>query len=253
MIIINKQIGETPLSALKKFRQKNPEYEDARLSYAGRLDPMASGLLLILEDEEINQREKYLNLDKAYEFQVLFGVTTDTYDLLGVVDQIQKEPVSVDKQQVDKFLPELTGRQEMKYPPYSSKTVAVDGKKKSLWKLARSGRIDEVTLPTKEVEVYSLSCQEVQSVTKNYIINYIIKHVGSVEGDFRQEEIIEQWKQSLVGAPDEFKLGSFQMKCSSGTYVRRIAQRLGEQTECGAVTFSIKRTRVGGYELSDAD
>ena len=53
------------------------------MTYAGRLDPMASGLLIVLAGEETKNKEKYLNLDKEYLFEVLFGFKTVTYDFLG--------------------------------------------------------------------------------------------------------------------------------------------------------------------------
>jgi len=55
------------------------------MTYAGRLDPLAEGLLLVLTGEECKNKEKYLGLDKEYEVDVLFGFATDTYDILGKV------------------------------------------------------------------------------------------------------------------------------------------------------------------------
>ncbi|MCE9548798.1 tRNA pseudouridine(55) synthase TruB, partial [Candidatus Nomurabacteria bacterium] len=81
VIVLNKKEGETPLQALDKFRVKNKEYKYIKMTYAGRLDPMASGLLLALAGEETKNKEKYLKLKKEYDFEVLFGFATDTYDI----------------------------------------------------------------------------------------------------------------------------------------------------------------------------
>ena len=48
IIILNKKEGETQLQALENFRNKNPIYLGVPMTYAGRLVPMASCLLLIL-------------------------------------------------------------------------------------------------------------------------------------------------------------------------------------------------------------
>lgn len=48
VIILNKKEGETPLIALEYFRSKRKEYKDLKMTYAGRLDPMASGVLVVL-------------------------------------------------------------------------------------------------------------------------------------------------------------------------------------------------------------
>ncbi len=84
-VILNKKEGETPLQALERLRSSNSKYKDAKMTYAGRLDPMASGLLIILIGDEVKNKEKYLKLNKEYEFEVLFGFATDTYDILGKV------------------------------------------------------------------------------------------------------------------------------------------------------------------------
>ncbi len=68
ILVLNKKEGETPLEALEIFRKKNKEYMGVKMTYAGRLDPMASGLLLILAGEEAKNKEKYLILGKEYEF-----------------------------------------------------------------------------------------------------------------------------------------------------------------------------------------
>ena len=85
IILLNKKEGETPLERLELFRVKNKIYKNVKMTYAGRLDPMASGLLLILAGDETKNKEKYLILEKEYEFEVLFGFSTDTYDILGKI------------------------------------------------------------------------------------------------------------------------------------------------------------------------
>src|SRR5260221_10407124 len=88
--LINKKIGETPSEAILRFKIENPDYDTVAMTYAGRLDPMAEGLLLVLCGEEIDKKEKYLNLSKTYEFEVLWGFSSDTLDILGLVsDEIK--------------------------------------------------------------------------------------------------------------------------------------------------------------------
>ena len=67
VIILNKNGWETPLQCLEFFRLKYKEYKNIPMTYAGRLDPMASGVLVILVGEECKKKEKYLKLDKEYE------------------------------------------------------------------------------------------------------------------------------------------------------------------------------------------
>lgn len=90
MIIANKEIGETPLECLERARLSNCIAENMPMTYAGRLDSLATGKLLILVGEECKDKEKYLGLDKEYEIEVIFGVGTDTCDALGLIEKVEK-------------------------------------------------------------------------------------------------------------------------------------------------------------------
>ena len=61
-----KQRGETPLECLERFRITYPEHKDEKMTYLGRLDPMAEGVLLVATGEDIKQsrREEFFELDK---------------------------------------------------------------------------------------------------------------------------------------------------------------------------------------------
>jgi tRNA U55 pseudouridine synthase TruB len=67
-------------------------------------------------------------------------------------------------------------------------------------------------------------------------------------GDFRQQEILKIWRNKL-SEENNFYIGSFEIKCGSGTYVRGIANSLGERIKIPSLAYSIKRTRVGKYVL----
>ncbi|MBU2330236.1 hypothetical protein KKG57_02105, partial [Patescibacteria group bacterium] len=82
-VVLEKPVGQTPLEALRLFQERSPIYKDVPLSYAGRLDPMASGKLLVLIGEECKKQKKYHGLDKEYVIEVLLDIGTDTGDVLG--------------------------------------------------------------------------------------------------------------------------------------------------------------------------
>lgn len=247
MQIINKKIGETPLGALKRFRDENPAYADVRLSYAGRLDPMASGKLLILEGEENDRRQEFLGLDKGYEFEILFGVSTDTFDLLGLVTQVAKSAPKVELGDLQRVSSEFIGKQSMVYPPYSSMTVDYMGKQTPLWQLARGGDLPDL-LPEKEVEVYEVSIDTIRTVDSDYLYKYIRNHTEKVTGDFRQEEILERWKEVLKGGKKmNFCIAKAEVSSGSGLYVRRLVEQIGQHLDTPATTFSIHRSQIGTY------
>jgi len=71
---VYKEYGETPLECLERLRnisQFGDALKYAKLSYAGRLDPLAEGLMIVLVGEENKNRHSHLGLGKTYELDVL--------------------------------------------------------------------------------------------------------------------------------------------------------------------------------------
>ena len=255
--ILYKNIGETPLEALERFRVERiksaPDSNEAGywknvpMTYAGRLDPMAEGKLLILIGEECKNKEKYLSLDKEYEIEIVFGIATDTYDSLGIPQGRPAYFTQVYPAQIQ--FQNYLGKFIQPYPPYSSKTV--DGVQ--LHELSRRNELPK-EMPSKEVEIYEiemvaghtfvgLTCEELKA--------RIFYMIDRVHGDFRQEEIKGRWREVLddgVSGNESFEVMSIRVKCSSGTYMRSLAHRMGQDLGTGAFALSIKRTKIFGLQ-----
>ncbi len=242
-----KKMSETPLKCIERFKKENPEYLDLKMTYAGRLDPMAEGELLVLIGEECKKKEEYLELDKEYEFDVLFGFSTDTYDILGLVKNHLEIgfPSSLSlveiRGKIDRFLDKLVGKRTQEYPPFSSKTVGG----KQLFQITKDGDLDVVEIPTKEIEIYEAEFLKSYYISGRELKGNIMKRILLVNGDFRQEEILDKWNEVLNGREEEqFLISRIRVKCSSGTYMRSIAQKLGEFLGIEGLALGIKRTKI---------
>lgn len=245
MFIAYKNLGETPLECLERTRLEKGISLDVPMTYAGRLDPMAEGLMILLEGEECKEKETYTGLDKTYEFEILVGFETDTSDLLGLVTNSADGSICADSENFSAVLKNFLGTQEQSYPLYSSKTV--DGKQ--LHTHAREGRADFVR-PTHEVEIFSLVQTRVKTISKENLLKEITERISKVTGDFRQTEILERWNQVLRQSPqNEFQVFSCTLDCGSGTYVRQLISDIGKKLDVPMTTFSIKRTGVGRYHV----
>ena len=86
IILINKKEGETPLEALQYFRSRNKIYKEAKMTYAGRLDPMAKGLLLVLVGEETKKKARALQVKNISIFLLL--------NFNGVFGLVRKEQMA---------------------------------------------------------------------------------------------------------------------------------------------------------------
>lgn len=239
-IKLYKNIGETPLERIERFRDENPEYGEMKLSYAGRLDPMAEGVMLILIGDENKEREKHLKYSKEYTFKVLFGFATDSYDLLGFLQGRYKDK-KINEGELKKILKNFKGDIVQEYPPYSSKTV----KGKPLYKYAQEGKLGTIKLPKHEITIFDIKLLNFKEITASDLRKYIIENVLKVKGDFRQKETLNKWGRQLDKLPSEtFVLAKFNAYCSSGTYIRTIARDMGKKMGTKALAYSIKREDI---------
>jgi len=243
--------GITPNKLIDLIRKKYQEFADVKIGFAGRLDPLAHGVMLMMIGDENKNRDKYLNLSKIYEFQVLFGLDTDTYDVLGFLqsNKINMIPVNLEKQ-INEFIKSKIGKQVQVYPPYSSKTV----QGKPLFQWAREGRLSEIELPTHEIEIFNFDLLKIKEVPFDQIQKKILENINSVDGDFRQSETIKKWTKFFESAEGlTFKIASFKIECSSGTYVRSLGHELGKKIGSGGIALDILRVKVGEYTLSKSN
>src|SRR6185437_15178485 len=187
----------------------------------------------------------YLNMNKEYTLDVLFGFATDTYDILGKVIE-SGEVEGVTAKAISKALNEFRGKLQQEYPPYSSKTV--DGK--ALFEWAREGALHALVMPSRSVTVYEIDITGLYKIKEAQLLHYIETSVSKVNGDFRQEEVLRLWKQNLKqNGTREFPAATIKISCSSGTYARSIAHGLGEELGVPALALHILRTQVGEYSI----
>ncbi len=248
VITIYKKIGETPLEALTRLRECVPEYKEETLSYAGRLDPMAAGVMLVLAGDANKEREKYLNLEKDYSTEILFGISTDTYDTLGLITDIVQTPFEIEEfeTKLSEKVKEMKGTFSQKYPEYSSKPV--DGT--PLFMHARAGK--RVAVPAHDVTIFGSELKSVKLIGRVELLSRIESQIGLVKGDFRQADIIAMWKEKLEQSEiKEFAVAEVDLSVSSGFYVRQYAHDLGLSLGVPALALSILRTRVGEWGVGD--
>jgi tRNA pseudouridine55 synthase len=248
-----KNEGETPLQALARLRSRENIPDSAKLAFAGRLDPMASGVLLVLMGDECKKREKYLNLDKEYTFQVLLGVQTDTGDILGLVQKVGAT-LKVSVEEINTVTSSFIGTYLCEYPAFSSKPVK--GKQLFMWAL--EGRLDEITLPKKEVMLYKLDFVAMETLNRGEVLIQVQNRIAKVPpvtesskalgNDFRRAPVLESWRTWEKDAPEQVQVLTFRCVCSSGAYMRTLAKDIARELGLLGLAWNITRTKVGVYK-----
>jgi tRNA U55 pseudouridine synthase TruB len=283
MKLIYKNIGETPLEALEKFRQSEPSLKEETLSYIGRLDPMAEGEMIVLVGKEENQkRDEYLNFDKEYVAEFLVGFATDAGDLLGLVQKSSADKTAAANNKDETFQKNLTEKiatlpeklskiTEQKFPWFSSKHVFG----RALFDWFKAGQQKEIERPSKQIKIYSAELDESRTIESTELLNYLTDNINKVKGDFRQSEILKKWqgilksvstektataKSPVVNFPtaefpisefpisefpiSEFPIFTLKLKVSTGTYIRGLTEEIEKELGVPVVLFSLKRSKI---------
>lgn len=251
--VIAKKVGETPLAAVERFRIAQPASQDIPIAYAGRLDPMASGTLLLLLGDECKKQSAYHDLDKTYEFSVLFGVGSDTGDVLGRLEH--RSPPQVTTTQLRTACRALRGPIALPYPHFSSKTV--QGKPLHTWTL--EGRLDEIEIPIRRSTVYDLrplgDLQEYTGVELYERACARIAQLPTVTAprkalgeDFRRADVLSDWAAFRdTHGTDRYTVAQFTCTASSGTYMRSLAEEIASACNTIGLAHHIHRTTIGHF------
>lgn len=125
-----------------------------KVGFAGTLDPLASGLMILATDSATKMLDLFHRLPKVYEAKIIFGQTSASFDLETPI-LINDKVLAFDLAKLEQGLHKFLGQQEQVVPIYSAKKVA--GQK--LHSLARQGKTLEV-LPKNKIEIYSLKVLE---------------------------------------------------------------------------------------------
>lgn len=242
---IYKPIGKTSVEMIEILKRRFPEYSGQKISYAGRLDPMAKGVLVLLVGEEENKaRREREKSDKGYEFKIVFGISSDTYDILGI-PKLHKRIPSI--KEVEKIVPKFVGRISQRVPLYSS--YRINGS--PMYVLAKAGKISTKDQPLLKREIYDLKIIKSKKLSSKELLRIVKQRIGLLSKDFRQEIIIPMYEK-LLSKPTTFLELSMSARVSSGTYIRSLCNDIGEGLDTGSIAYDIYRTRSGNHKVEDS-
>ncbi|HWP79703.1 MAG TPA: tRNA pseudouridine(55) synthase TruB [Candidatus Acidoferrum sp.] len=178
LLLLDKPAGMSSHRAVAIVRRLS----GAKVGHAGTLDPMATGLLILLLGSATKLSSELLEGDKSYFAQALLGRETDTLDTTGTT--LQERPVHVTRARLEEVLAGFRGPITQTPPMYSA--VSVGGMR--MYKLARKGL--EVERPTRTVIIYELELHAFEgdrfsfsvACSKGTYIRSLIADVGAALG-----------------------------------------------------------------------
>jgi tRNA pseudouridine55 synthase len=159
-LVINKPKGKTShdvvdaVRHLAGFRQ---------IGHLGTLDPLATGVLVLLLGRATRLVQFYTGRRKRYKAGFRFGFATDAYDSDGEAQGPDTAPV-LDAALLEKLAAERVGRFEQIPPPFSAKKV----KGRPAYELARKKQ--PVELKAVEVELFEFKLTEIEGSIARFVI-----------------------------------------------------------------------------------
>jgi tRNA pseudouridine55 synthase len=189
---------------------------ERRIGHTGTLDPFATGVLVLLLGKATRLAQFLSGEDKEYDAIIRLGYATDTGDRTGTrIDGPKNTLGNWNEQQIEAALASLRGWIDQVPPMYSAKKR--EGKK--LYELARRG--EEVDREPVRVCIHEFAAIKADG--------HLIKDNLDGTFDFRAHVV-----------------------CSSGTYVRTLAEDFGKRLSVGAHLAELRRTRVGEFKVEAA-
>lgn len=152
-LLIDKPAGWTSFDVVAKVRnqmqkcwyEKHGERRRIKVGHVGTLDPMATGLLVILVGGYTKLAPQMTKLDKTYEVEMTLGQVSTTGDQEGELTEVSSFRPS--QSQVESIVASFVGEIDQVPPAYSA--IKVNGQR--AYKLARQGK--DVKLEPRKVKV----------------------------------------------------------------------------------------------------
>lgn len=226
-----------------------------RVGHAGTLDPMATGLLIIGFGQATRLLKVVVGHDKTYLATIRLGQATTTDDAEGRMlpsgPDVRQAVKGLDRAAVERTIADhLTG--DINQVPDSFSAIKVNGRR--AYDLARQGK--EVELAARPIHIARFEVLDYRTLVLPG------KDMGGVDqqpetGEFdrsssREGALPAETPGSPSGGMEVVDLDVV-VTCSSGTYIRALARDLGDLLGTGGHLTSLRRTRVGRFDLEAPD
>ncbi len=209
-----------------------------RVGHAGSLDPLATGLLLVMVGAATRLSPWLMGLDKTYLLTARFGVGTDTLDADGAVTG--RLPVDRGPEALTAALARFRGGIDQVPPAYSA--LKRDGER--LYKLAREGReLPELTPRRVRIDRLDLLATR-WGVTPDRVDAPPAPALPAVSAEM--DAGLPRPSDCLIYEAD------LVVDCTSGTYVRALVRDLAAFLGTLGHVRRLRRERVGPFVVTDA-
>ncbi|MCU1384931.1 MAG: truB [Acidobacteria bacterium] len=243
LLIIDKPSGPTSHDVVARIRRA---LREKRIGHTGTLDPMATGVLLLVVGKA-TRLAKFLNAsDKGYDATVRFGFATDTADAQGRPLGPPSDRPMPSRDAIEAALDAFRGTFLQQPPAFSAKKI--DGQRS--YKLARDAR------DTRDIRAKPPRGEDGADAAPGT--------APPAPAALDPARGTPHLAPVAVPAPCRVTAHAIRIvrldgdhltltiDCSAGFYIRSLAHDLGERLGIGAHLTALRRTRVGDFGLDRA-
>jgi tRNA pseudouridine55 synthase len=222
-LLIDKPSGPTSHDVVAFVRRT---LKTSRVGHTGTLDPLATGLLVVLVGPATRTAQFLAADEKEYVADVRLGASTPTYDAASLAEAV-RWPMTDDRwpmdAEVEAILARFRGSFLQMPPPYSAKKIA---SVPAYEKARKNQPVDLKPVPVTVRELERLDSS-------------LSGHRASAIGH----------RPSVIGQGGLLRL---RVAASAGFYVRSLAHDIGQALGCGAHLEALRRIRVGRFSVERA-
>ncbi|MCU0104859.1 tRNA pseudouridine(55) synthase TruB [Acholeplasma vituli] len=219
IFLIDKPAGMTSFDVIRKLRGKLNTKE---IGHAGTLDPMATGLLVVLVGKATKLSDLLTSETKSYQGTITFGTATDTYDRLGKITETMTD-FTLNELDIDTTIKSFLVKDSQVPPIYSA--IKIQGKK--LYQYARQEQSIEIEERPMEILSFVRTTALIQNSFSFEIEVSKGTYIRSIAHDFG----------IVLGIPSHL---SALRRTQSGRYSISTAYRLTEIDEFTLPNFSLE-------------
>ncbi len=220
ILLVDKPAGMTSHDVVFRVRRL---FGTKKVGHTGTLDPLATGVLVVLLGRAAKASEYVSHDEKVYVATMRPGMTTDTEDVTGTVLSIAPDGARPTLTELEAVLPQFRGDIRQIPPMYSA--LKVGGRK--LCDLARAGQVVER-------EARPVSIRELRA--------------EAAQGILPPDDLGTSTSSAATPQKGDFQL---YVRCSGGTYIRTLCADIGAALGCGAVMATLRRVEAGGFPIGD--
>ena len=228
IILIDKPAGISSFGVVAKVRGrlKADFGHKVKVGHTGTLDPFATGLLILLSGKMTKKSNEFLKKDKVYEATMKLGFVSTTGDPEGEIQPYSVEGLFAGSAENERATPATAGGGDA-FPKRSMVESTVQ---------SFVGEIEQTPPRFSAIKVNGERAYKLARKNEDF-------EIPSRKVTIYEIEILE------------YKYPELKIRChvSSGTYIRTLAEDIGNALGTGAYLTSLRRTKIADFNVKDAE